>query len=78
MRVHSLLKTRQSVSSLPAALQGRALANAHIRGNTVEPREDVRVFIGNLRCSRRFESAVDLEIRNDHGLFVAQSDQKKV
>jgi len=67
----------ESVSSLPAALQSRALANVHIRGNTVEPREDVRVFIGNLRCSTRFDSAVDLEIRNDHGLLCSTIRSKK-
>jgi hypothetical protein len=77
LRVQSLLKAGQSVTSLPPALQGRGLSNAHMRGNSVETRQHVRVFIGNVIYSMRFESAVDLQIRNDNGLLRRTIRSKK-
>jgi hypothetical protein len=69
LRVEGVLEAGESVAHLPPVERRRALENAHMRGNRVERRESVRVFLGNLKYSARFRRAVDLGVYRDDSLL---------
>lgn len=73
LRVADILRVGESVNRLSAADRKRATANEHVWNGRVDadPRRNVHVFLGELKHSRRFDSAIDLGVGDDGGLLRA-------
>jgi hypothetical protein len=71
MRVKLVLSSGQTIASLPAKDRERLRQNDHVRGQRVEGREHVRVFLADPKYSRKFGCAVDLQIYADDSLLIA-------
>jgi len=69
IRVQHILTNVEKVSSLPDDIRRRAAHNSHVRNGAVIDAEGERVFVGDLRHSRRFAKAIDLEVYKDGGLM---------
>jgi hypothetical protein len=83
LRVEGILKSGERIDTLPRDARHRAAFNAHVVDGKVKEREGERVFVGSsdLRHSRRFATAVDLEVYRDGGLMhrvVRTADGKHV
>jgi hypothetical protein len=81
IRIETILESGQGVAQLKSAQRQRALSNAHMVGARVDSRELVRVFLGDMRHSARFDFAVDFEVYQDHGLMqkvVRSSDGRSI
>lgn len=71
LRVERILKSGERIDTLPRDTRQRVVFNAHVVDGKVKERDGERVFVGSndLRHSRRFETAVDLEVYHDGGLM---------
>jgi hypothetical protein len=83
LRVERILKSGERIDTLPRDTRQRVAFNAHVVDGKVKEREGERVFVGSseLRHSRRFATAVDLEVYHDGGLMhrvVRTADGKHV
>jgi hypothetical protein len=71
MRVKLVLTSGQTIKSLPPNDRDRLRRNDHIRGDRVEGREHVRVFLADPKYSRKFRRAVDLQVYAARSLLTA-------
>jgi len=81
MRVKIVLSSGESLESLPTNDRKRLRQNDHVRGDRVEGREHVKVFLADRKYSRKFDRAVDLQIYADDSLLIAivkTSDGKNI
>jgi len=71
LRVESVLKQGDRVSTLLPDIQRRAIRNPHVIEGKIKDKDGERVFIGSsdLRHSRRFANAVDWQVYIDGGLM---------
>ena len=82
-RVEHILESGERIDTLPRDTRQRVGFNAHVVDGKVKERDGERVFVGSsdLRHSRRFATAVDLEVYHDGGLMhrvVRTADGKHV
>lgn len=83
LQVEHILKNGERIGTLPSDARRRVAFNAHVVDGKVKERDGERVFVGSsdLRHSRRFAKAVDLEVYHDGGLMhriVKTADGKQV
>ena len=70
LNVSRILSSGESLTSLPDEFQERAKHNAHVQNEkAVEDRPMIRVFLGNIDLSLRFDHAVDLGIGGEKSLL---------
>jgi len=70
LRIARILESSQTLDNLPDEELRRVSFNAHVRGNQVESRDKVRVFLGEQQHSARFAKAVDLGVYKPDSLLL--------
>jgi len=74
--VKSILKSGQTLQGLDSRDRNRLSKSDHIKGQKVEGRKHVRVFLAAQKYSQKFKHAVDLQIYKGDSVLVAAVQTK--